>query len=130
MPQLKDTILIIDDAPEILIHINEILTGNYEVRLAKSVSAARTILETVTPDLIVLDLNMPVLNGFDFLKFLRSKANLKDIPVIVISSNAQLMNVSAATALGAKAYIVKPLNAISLRDKVHNLLLESKYGKE
>jgi AmiR/NasT family two-component response regulator len=46
----------------------------------------------------------------------------------MISSNSQLMNVSKATKLGAKGYIVKPINAVNLRDKIYSLFIEAKYG--
>jgi PleD family two-component response regulator len=128
---LKPSILAIDDSPEILTLINEILGETYEVRLAKTVKAANTILTEKKVDLILLDLKLEGdISGLDFLNYLKSKDHLKDIPVLMISSNSQLMNVSKATKLGAKGYIVKPINAVNLRDKIYTILLEIKYGGE
>lgn len=126
---VKPTILAIDDSPEILTLINEILGETYEVRLAKTVKAANTILGEKKPDLILLDLKLEGdISGLDFLSYLKSKDHLRNIPVLMISSNSQLMNVSKATKLGAKGYIVKPINAVNLRDKIYTILLEARYG--
>jgi len=122
----KATILAIDDSPEILVQINEILSISYNVLLAKSANAATTILSNNKIDFILLDINMPGLNGFDFLSFLKEKSEFREIPVVVISSNSQLMNVSKAVKLGALGYIVKPLNAVNLRDKIYQVFLEQK----
>jgi twitching motility two-component system response regulator PilG len=126
---LKQSILAIDDSPEILTLINEILGNAYEVHLAKTVSAANMILNSRKADLVLLDLNLSGdISGLDFLAYLKSKDELKYIPVLMISSNSQLMNVSKATKLGAKGYIVKPINAVNLRDKIYSVLMEVKYG--
>ncbi|MDR2796419.1 MAG: response regulator [Spirochaetaceae bacterium] len=125
----KQTIVAIDDSPEILTLINEILGETYEVRLAKTVKAANTILNEKKADIILLDLKLEGdISGLDFLGYLKSKDHLKDIPVLMISSNSQLMNVSKATKLGAKGYIVKPINAVILRDKIYSILIETRYG--
>jgi DNA-binding response OmpR family regulator len=125
----RQTILAIDDSPEILTLINEILGAAYDVHLAKNVIAANKILNSKKIDLILLDLNLEgSVSGLDFLSYLKSTEKLKNIPVLMISSNSQLMNVSKATKLGAKGYIVKPINAVSLRDKIYSLFIEMKYG--
>jgi DNA-binding NtrC family response regulator len=125
----KQTIVAIDDSPEILTLINEILSGAYDVRLAKSINSASKILDSVKTDLILLDLNLEGnISGLDFLSNIKNSDKLKDIPVLIISSNSQLMNVSKANKLGAKGYIVKPINAVNLRDKIYSILIEAKYG--
>jgi DNA-binding response OmpR family regulator len=125
----KHIIVAVDDSPEILTLINEILGDAYEVHLAKSISAANMILNAKKADLILLDLHIPgEVSGLDFLAYLKNKEELKNIPVLMISSNSQLMNVSKATKLGARGYIVKPINAVNLRDKIYSVLMEVKYG--
>ncbi|MDR2344301.1 MAG: response regulator [Spirochaetaceae bacterium] len=125
----KCTILAIDDSPEILTLINEILGETYNIHLAKTVKAANIILNEKKADMILLDLKLEGdISGLDFLSYLKSRDSLKDIPVLMISSNSQLMNVSKATKLGARGYIVKPINAVNLRDKIYSILLETKYS--
>ena len=60
------------------------------------------------PDLVLLDLKMPRLNGFDVLGWLRKQAGLKRLPVIIFSSSAELVDINRAYDLGANSYLVKP----------------------
>ncbi|MDR1256806.1 MAG: response regulator, partial [Spirochaetaceae bacterium] len=93
-----------------------------------TVTAANKILSSEKVDLILLDLNLEgKISGLDFLAYLKNNDGLKNIPVLMISSNSQLMNVSKATKLGAKGYIVKPINAVSLRDKIYSIFMEARY---
>jgi putative two-component system response regulator len=119
----RKSILVVDDSAEILTLINEILGDVYNIYLAKTVNAAANILSTNKIDLILLDLLLGEVTGLDFLAVLKNTDSLKDIPVLMISSNSQLMNVSKATKLGAKGYIVKPVNALNLRDKIYTIFL-------
>jgi putative two-component system response regulator len=117
----RKNILVVDDSVEILTLINEILGGAYNIYLAKTVNTATNILTTNKIDLILLDLLLGEMSGLDFLTVLKNTKALKDIPVLMISSNSQLMNVSKATRLGAVGYIVKPVNALNLRDKIYTI---------
>lgn len=119
----RKNILVVDDSVEILTLINEILGEAYNIYLAKNVNAATNILTTNKIDLILLDLLLGEVSGLDFLTVLKNTKALKDIPVLMISSNSQLMNVSKATRLGAVGYIVKPVNALNLRDKIYTIFL-------
>lgn len=60
------------------------------------------------PDLLLLDLKMPKMDGFDVLAAIRAQASLQDLPVVVFSSSALPVDITAATRLGASEYIVKP----------------------
>lgn len=60
------------------------------------------------PDLIFLDLNMPVMNGQEFLKKIKGDSALKDIPVIIFSTSSNFKNISETMELGAHDYITKP----------------------
>jgi PleD family two-component response regulator len=124
----KRSILAVDDMPEILISLNEILGSEYEMHMAKSAKAAISILEKLKIDMILLDMDIPVVSGLDLLEVLQAKSDYKKIPVIMVSSNSQLMNVSRAIKLGARDYVVKPVNAMNLREKIYRLFVELKYG--
>jgi len=60
------------------------------------------------PDLVLLDLKMPRLNGFDVLGWLRKQAGLKRLPVIIFSSSSESVDINRAYDLGANSYLVKP----------------------
>ncbi len=71
--------------------------------------------------LVLLDWNMPELSGLDFLKRVRSMAQYKDMPIIMVTSEAARYNVIEALKNGATDYIIKPVNEKSFRDKLSKL---------
>lgn len=78
----------------------------------------QTMNENEKPMLILLDIMMPEINGFEILKKLSADENLKDIPVIIISARNQKEDVLQALKLGAKDYMVKPPNVELLLKKI------------
>ena len=71
--------------------------------------AAEALFGGERPDLFILDINMPEVSGLDFLKFLRHQNNLKDLPVVMLSTEAADVMVDKAMAIGADAYVTKPV---------------------
>ena len=61
------------------------------------------------PDLFILDINMPEVSGLDFLEFLRHRKDWKDLPVVMLSTEAADVTVDKAMAIGADAYVTKPV---------------------
>jgi two-component system chemotaxis response regulator CheY len=72
-------------------------------------SAAQTLLTGKRPDLMVLDINMPEVSGLDLLEFLRRRPEWKDLPIVMLSSEAADVTVDRAMALGADGYVMKPV---------------------
>ena len=71
-------------------------------------SAAQTLLTGKTPQVLVLDINMPEVSGLDMLEFLRRRPEWKELPIVMLSSESADSTVDTALALGADAYIMKP----------------------
>jgi len=71
--------------------------------------AAQTLLDGERPDVFILDINMPGVSGIDFLEFLRRRKDFKNIPVVMLSTEAADVMVDQAMALGADAYVTKPV---------------------
>jgi two-component system, chemotaxis family, chemotaxis protein CheY len=71
--------------------------------------AAQILLGGEYPDLILLDINMPEVSGLDFLEFLRRRKEWKDLPVVMLSTEAADVTVDKAMAIGADAYVTKPV---------------------
>lgn len=72
-------------------------------------SAAKNIASGKKPDLIILDLNMPEISGLDMIEFLRRRPDTKDLPIVMLSSEAADSVVDKALALGADSYVMKPI---------------------
>ena len=71
--------------------------------------AAQALLGGERPDLFLLDINMPEVSGLDFLEFLRRRNDLKDLPVVMLSTEAADVIVDKAMSIGADAYVTKPV---------------------
>jgi len=114
----KPIILAVDDSPVILQTVSSILSNEYKVfTLAKPLSM-ETVLQKITPDLFLLDYQMPERNGFELIPIIRSFAEHKDTPIIFLTSEGKIDNVTAAIALGASDFAVKPFKADMLREKI------------
>ena len=72
-------------------------------------AAAQTLLTGKTPELLILDINMPEVSGLDMLEFLRRRPEWKELPIIMLSSESADSTVDTALNLGADAYVMKPV---------------------
>jgi putative two-component system response regulator len=118
----EKVILAIDDTSEALVSISEILCDDYDVRLAKSAAAGMTLLRNEKVDLILLDIDMPVLSGFDFQEFLLRKPEIKEIPIIFITALKSPSIVKKAEKSGAAGFIAKPFTPDQIKAKIQGIL--------
>jgi len=81
----------------------------YEVRSATNGLEALQLLEAFTPGLFIVDLNMPKLDGLEFLKAIRSREETKDLPAIVLTAQSEDDLIQKSMQLGAKHFLVKPI---------------------
>ena len=114
----KNTVLAVDDTPEVLQCIDTILQDNFDVRLAVNADSAQEVLKTTPVDLILLDVEMPGMSGLALLEKLQKNEAYKKIPVVFITSNMDDKIVKTAIKKGAKGYIVKPFNSEVLLESV------------
>ena len=101
-------IVMVDDVNFHLLSINERLKKYYEIYPAQSAEIMFEILDNITPDLILLDINMPDVDGFKVLERLKSDILYADIPVIFLTGKTQRQNALKAMELGAVDYLTKP----------------------
>jgi CheY-like chemotaxis protein len=118
----KRSILAIDDMVPNLSIIRTIMEGSFNVYLAKSTETASAILKNTPIDLILLDIEMPEMSGFDYLKQLRETPAWANIPVIFVTSHAPENFTAGVKSSGAKDFIVKPISAAVLLEKVNAAL--------
>jgi two-component system chemotaxis response regulator CheY len=115
-------ILAVDDMPTILNTIKTALRGEFEVFSAVSGQKAMELLGSAKFDLLLLDVTMPDISGFDVLDHVKEHPELKLMPVILITGNADRESVIRAGKAGAAGYIVKPFSVDTLRSKVREVL--------
>ena len=120
----KKIILAVDDMAVSLTTIRTILQHEYDVRLAKSAALALEMLKQVKADLILLDIEMPEISGLEFVGLLKKNPELKNIPVIFVTSHANPQFIDQAMAFEAEGYIVKPFIPEALVKRVKSVLGE------
>ncbi len=119
-------VLVVDDEAEVLSSLKESLEARgYEVLTAPDGIAAVETARTGTPHLILLDLMLPKLDGYRVLKLLKSDERYKKIPIIVVTARADPEDWALAVECGADDWVVKPICADSLLEKVRTHLGES-----
>jgi DNA-binding response OmpR family regulator len=116
--QTKHRILAIDDVAILLRTIHHALRDDYDVYTLTNPQKLGEFLLHTTPDLFLLDYNMPVLSGFDLVPIIRSYPAHKETPIIFITAEKTATQISAAVNLGACDYIIKPFKDEVLREKV------------
>ena len=113
----QPVILVVDDIPTNNILMKNLLrVRNYEVLLAQSGIEALRIAEERKPDVILLDIMMPVMDGYEVLARLRSNDTTKDIKVVMVSALGGKIDIENAMDLGADGYITKPVVVQKLYD--------------
>ena len=127
----KPTILIIDDHDCIRLLLGSILNKNYDVVTKKDGLEGMAWLSAGNvPDLILLDLIMPSLSGYEFLQNLRMSGFFKDIPVLILSGNDDQHEIDRCFQLGIQDFFHKPFNPIQLREKIQAIFTPSEEAAE
>lgn len=119
----KPTILVVDDMTTTLLLIHDLLKDTYEVKIAKSGTKALEILESPNDiDLILLDIDMPDINGYDVCKRIKNNETIKNIPIIFITGRTSQEDEEYGLNLGAIDYITKPFNKAIVKLRIKNYL--------
>jgi CheY-like chemotaxis protein len=113
----KLRILAVDDSPSMIKTISAALENDYKVYGMTNPAMLENFLQQITPDLFLLDYEMPELSGFDLVPIIRNSELHKDTPIIFLTHMGTIDHVSAAYALGASDLIVKPLQDTVLCEK-------------
>lgn len=108
MSPLKYRIMIVDDEPDMRMILRTSLAGTFEVFEATNGLDAMIKLEKYQPDVAILDMMMPIMNGFELLKKMRSKPEFKDFPVLALSALNSTTDIKESYKSGANLYLTKP----------------------
>jgi len=128
MPGEQKKIIVVDDAPDSISAIRNTLKDLYEVYPCQSAMKMFELLEHVHADLILLDVEMPDMDGYEAMKKLKSDERYRDIPVIYLSAMRDAESEMEGLKLGAVDYIHKPFVTPLLlqRIKIHLSLVDQK----
>lgn len=119
----QKTILIVDDTLDNLKVLSQALsTYRFQIRCAKSGEMALKALQTISPDLILLDIKMPDIDGYKVCQEIKSKANLKDIPIIFLSALDDVFDKVKAFQVGGADYITKPFQVEEVLIRINHQL--------
>lgn len=127
VPESLGEILIVDDDPDTLFTLNEMVQATgCKTFLAKSGIECLKILETIRPDLILLDIMMPEMDGFQTLKNIRSNTDLSGIPIYAVTAKAMMGDKEVILKHGFNDYIPKPVNSNIISSKIAQLFSKIK----
>jgi DNA-binding response OmpR family regulator len=118
-------ILVVDDEPNILkLVCNRLKAGGYEVISAVDGEQALQTVRNEIPDLIILDLMLPKMHGYEVCKTLKTDEKLKNIPVIMFTAHGDVKDMKEGFDIGADAYLTKPFKPAALMGIIPGLLSE------
>jgi DNA-binding response OmpR family regulator len=120
---LSKKILIADDEPNIVTALEFLLQRNgYEVHIARNGEEALKLVEDCNPDLVLLDVMMPVKSGYDVCTRIRERADWRHIKIIMLSAKGRDAEINKGLSIGADHYITKPFSTQELVAKINGLL--------
>jgi len=125
-PAPRRTVLVVDDTPDNLTLLADLLKDDYKVKLANGgAKALKLAVAQPQPDLILLDLMMPEMDGYEVLRQLKADPSTADIPVIFLTAKAEVEDERLGLSLGAVDYIHKPISPPIVLVRVRNQLAVS-----
>ena len=125
----KNSVLVVDDEKSNLMVLGNILSPDYTVYMTKSGSSAIEMAEKYLPDLILLDVIMPDVNGFDVIETLKKSEITRKIPVIFITGLESVEDEEKGLDLGAADFIHKPFRTSIVKSRVRNQILIVNQGR-
>lgn len=118
-------ILIVDDEPNIVMSLEYTFKkNNFEVFIARDGQEALDLLKTESPDVIILDVMMPMVDGYATLEQIKKNDRLKNCKVIFLSAKNKESDIERGLSLGANVYMTKPFSVKKLVEQVNGLLTE------
>ncbi|WP_300155558.1 diguanylate cyclase [Solidesulfovibrio sp.] len=118
MPACPATVLVVDDAPSNLAILTETLRGEFDVRIATSGPEALRLVDASAPDLILLDILMPDMDGYEVCRRLKADHTTRNIPIIFLTAKNEVSDETLGLALGAVDYITKPVTVPVVQARV------------
>jgi CheY-like chemotaxis protein len=125
----KKKIVVADDNAGILTALQETLEGSYVVYTAQDGEEAVRVVTKIKPDLVILDVSMPLLDGLEACKRIKNDMNTAHIPVIFLTAKSQLEDTQKAYSSGGDSFMAKPFLPEKLLQKVTEMIQKSELKK-
>lgn len=126
----KKRILAVDDAAIILLRITDALGQDYDVVTVNSGARALKYLDKNKPDLILLDIRMPLRDGFETLRDIQAMKDRADIPVVMLTGMEDKKSVMRGIEMGVRDYILKPFTPDDLLERINRVFEPEKYNHD
>ncbi|MEL6593897.1 MAG: DNA-binding response regulator, partial [Bacteroidota bacterium] len=118
----KNLVLIVEDNPEVLHFVRSILETDYRVAIARDGAEGERLALELIPDLIVSDVGMPVMDGFQLTERLKQDERTSHIPVVLLTARAEEKDRLQGLSFGADAYLTKPFRQAELKVRIEKLI--------
>ncbi len=116
-------VVVVDDEPTVGEAVRDLLAAEgYDVQTPSDAQSALPELLRVAPDLVILDVNMPGMSGWEFCSLLRRQSATRTVPVLFLTGRQDVRDRITAMQVGGSDYLAKPFGAEDLRQKVRSLL--------
>ncbi|MBF0400464.1 MAG: response regulator [Magnetococcales bacterium] len=123
---MKSRILLVDDNPVFIQLLIEMLSSDYEIAVATNGESALRATAVCKPDLILLDIKMPGMSGFDVCETLKKDQATNAIPVIFVTAADEAVDEARGLEIGGEDYLIKPVSPPVLKARVRNTLERAK----
>jgi len=130
MESTRKRIIIVDDNASYLTVVRTLLKPHYDIYPAPSGKKLFSIMDNFIPDLVLLDISMPEMDGFEVIRKMKESPRLNDIPVVFITSKDDEESAEQGLKLGAMDYVTKPFYGPLLLRRIDNLLLIEQLKRE
>jgi len=118
-------VLVVDDEPNIVLSLEFLMQqAGFEVSTAEDGEQALERVASIKPDLLLLDISLPGISGFEVLESLRAQQEFKRLPIIMLTAHGREVEKEKGLALGADDYVTKPFSTRQLVEKVSALIQE------
>lgn len=120
----KKILLVEDDADDQLFFTDalEMIDNGISCHIANNGNEALEVIEQLNPEMIFMDLNMPILNGFECLRQIRKEERFQAVPIVIFTTSRNTHDIEKAKSLGADLFFTKPSNFRILSDKLREIV--------
>jgi len=124
------TVLVVEDSKEMQFYLKEIFEENVKLIPTHNGKEALQWLSANTPDLIISDVMMPEMDGYELLRLLKGSDTMRNIPVVMLTARGSEEDLLFGLTLGVDDYIIKPFHVKELKIRIHNLLLNQQIRRD